>query len=302
MAKQWARFVPGLLCLLSLLPQPPVWSGVKVRPKIYVAEIDGADWTFSGSQSNCELSHEIPGFGIGRFRRLAGEELQFRLESFRRIPVGRRVRMHEDSPPWIHTDPDPMSQMLMLRPGMTPLRLSRRSAAWLLATLAKGQFGSFDFYHWGDERTLVSVRLSPVNYQRPYAAFRRCLRQISDKGYLAYRQVEVQFPFDGDKLDSIAKRQLDALVDFVLADSSISRVEIFGYTDTQGSRGYNRRLSQRRAQGVYDYLVQGGMRPELMQIEAMGESSPKRQRHSKDAGMTNRRVEINLIRDRSGSS
>ena len=71
MAMKMARLIQGLLCLML---ESPAWSGIAMTPKIYLAGIHDADWTFSGSKSSCELRHEIPGFGIGRFQRLAGED------------------------------------------------------------------------------------------------------------------------------------------------------------------------------------------------------------------------------------
>ena len=290
------RLIPMLLYLCFALSNQPVWSGIAVTPKIYLASIHGAEWTFDGSTANCELRHEIPGFGIGRFQRLAGEDLQFRIDSFQRVPVAMDARLHEVSPPWIHDEPDPLIRKVELRPGMTPMRLSRKSAAWLLASLSKGQIVSFDFFDWDDERKPVSVQLSPVNYQRSYEAFRRCLQQISDKDFMVYREIQLQYPSNADSLDASARRQLDALMDFVLADSSISRIKISGHTDARGSLSYNRKLSQRRAQGVYDYLAQGGVHPELMQIEVFGQSRPKRRGRNERAMAANRRVEVKLIR------
>jgi outer membrane protein OmpA-like peptidoglycan-associated protein len=302
MATRAERLIPGLLCLWMLLANPTAWAEFKQTPEIYLADIHGSDWTFSGSKSNCELSHEIPGFGTGRFQRLAVEELTFRIDSLEQVAVGWDARLHEVSPPWIHVEPDPVSRKVKLLAGKTPLRLSGQSAAWLLASLAKGQIGSFDLYRGEDGRKVASVQLSPVNYQRSYTAFRQCLRQISDKGYVDYRHLLVHYPLGGDKLDKLGKQQLDGLVEFVLADKTISRIQIAGHTDNLGRRSYNKTLSRRRAQGVRDYLVRGGLNPELLHIEALGEIRPKRRGNSERARAVNRRVEIDLIRSQPGSS
>jgi outer membrane protein OmpA-like peptidoglycan-associated protein len=296
------RLMSGLFCLWLVLVNPPVWSGISETPQIYLAGIHGAAWTFSGSRSNCELSHEIPGFGIAHFHRLAGEELKFRIDSFKQLALAGDARLHEVSPPWIHREPDPLTRQVELWPGKMPIRLAGKSAAWLLASLAKGQIGSFDFSHREARPGAVSVQLSPVNYQRPYAAFRRCLREISDKGFLTYRHILLHFPFAGDELNSVATQRLDGLAGFVLADPSIGRIEITGHTDTKGGGSFNKNLSRRRAQSVYDYLVQAGIQPGLMKIEALGETRPVRRGHDERAAAANRRVEIKLIRYRPGSS
>ena len=300
MALKADRLIPGLFYLCFVLENPPVCAGISETTQTYQAGIHAAAWTFNGTKSVCELSHQIPGFGVAHFHRLAGEELKFRIDSFKQIPLGGVARMHEVSPPWIHTEADPITRQVELWPGDSPLRLAGRSAAWLLASLAKGQIGSFDFYPGAEQPGAVSVRLSPVNYQRPYAKFRQCLKEISGKGFQAYQQIQVQFPFAGDELDSVATQRLAGLVGFVLADPSIRRIEISGHTDSKGGRSYNRKLSKRRAMRVHDYLVQAGVQAELMKIQAFGEARPARRGHGERTGAVNRRVEIKLIRRRPG--
>jgi len=296
MASKAERLIPVLLCLSCMFTNTPALAGIALTPKVYLADLHAATWHYSGSNTLCELRHEIPGFGIGRFVRLAGEDLRFRIDSFQAVPVEADASLHEVSPPWNHAQPDPWVRRIGIAPGRIPVRLSRKPATRLLASLARGQIGSIDFTDWDDARVPVSVQLSPVNYQQPYQAFRRCLQQISAKGYADHRRIRLYYPLNGAALDGSARRQLDGLAEFVLADDSITRIQIKGHTDAKGTRSYNQELSRRRARAVYDYLRQAGVRGELMHVEALGESRPSRRGSGAGAMAANRRVDITLVR------
>jgi outer membrane protein OmpA-like peptidoglycan-associated protein len=70
-----------------------------------------------------------------------------------------------------------------------------------------------------------------------------------------------------------------------------------GHTDSQGSEAYNQGLSQRRADAVRDYLVQGGYPADHIQSRGQGESSPIAKNASAEGRANNRRVEIVIERE-----
>ncbi len=75
------------------------------------------------------------------------------------------------------------------------------------------------------------------------------------------------------------------------------RIEIGGHTDSRGSAGYNQRLSQQRAQAVYDYLLQKhpDLKPEQFTVKGYGESRPVAP-NTTDLNMAkNRRVEFVVL-------
>ena len=72
-------------------------------------------------------------------------------------------------------------------------------------------------------------------------------------------------PGGKDKLDELAKDAQGAQVD---------RVVLAGYADRIGSDGYNKDLSERRAQAVADYLASKGVDQSRIQVEGRGEDSP----------------------------
>lgn len=288
------------VCLLCLL-----WGGLSATAavaretlanEIYMADVHESVWTFRGSRFLCELSHEIPQFGLARFQRLMGEELKFRIDSYQPVPERVEGVLREDSPPWSHAPADSLEQLIVVASGLTPIRLDRRPAGWLLSALAKGQIGSFDMLDWNDSRKLRQVRLSPVNFQKAHGEFKQCLKELADQRLGKSQETLVHFALDVDRLDEKAKATLQDLADYIQADDRIRAVRIAGHADDQGETRYNLRLSARRAKRVLDYIQRLGVDPGLLSQRHYGESRPKVPGRSEAARAANRRVEIALVR------
>jgi hypothetical protein len=75
------------------------------------------------------------------------------------------------------------------------------------------------------------------------------------------------------------------------------RVRIEGHADFIGSRNYNQRLGERRAQAVRDFLLKYGARDNQVTTASLGETQPKleaRGPRSREARFINRRVMLTL--------
>jgi OOP family OmpA-OmpF porin len=83
----------------------------------------------------------------------------------------------------------------------------------------------------------------------------------------------VFFEFDDATVNSGAATVLD-LVAAKYEEFGMADIEIVGHTDTSGSADYNEALSQRRANNVYQYLIQAGIPAGAMDVDARGESEP----------------------------
>ncbi len=73
------------------------------------------------------------------------------------------------------------------------------------------------------------------------------------------------------------------------------KVEIRGHTDSIGSSWANRRLSQRRAEAVRDYLIQRGITSNRLVAKGMGENEPIADNATAEGRALNRRVELHRI-------
>jgi OOP family OmpA-OmpF porin len=84
---------------------------------------------------------------------------------------------------------------------------------------------------------------------------------------------ETLFDFDKSTLRSEGKEKLDDLVSKLQAIDVETIIDI-GYTDRIGSKAYNLKLSQRRAETVKAYLVSKGIPANRILAEGKGKANP----------------------------
>jgi outer membrane protein OmpA-like peptidoglycan-associated protein len=100
--------------------------------------------------------------------------------------------------------------------------------------------------------------------------------------------------FDWDKADfSLDYQQKLNQVATALAKNPF-KIEIQGFADASGSDDYNLKLSERRARNVQNYLLQKGVKSNLLQISAFGESRPVEDNSTEAGRQKNRRVELKI--------
>jgi len=100
-----------------------------------------------------------------------------------------------------------------------------------------------------------------------------------------------QFDFGKATLRPTGKAALDHVLQ-VMHDDPRLHVSAEGHTDSVGSRAYNMRLSERRAQAVKEYLVRNGIDASRIDVRGLGEADPVASNDTADGRAQNRRVEI----------
>lgn len=73
------------------------------------------------------------------------------------------------------------------------------------------------------------------------------------------------------------------------------RLEVHGHTDSTGPEGYNSALSKRRADTVFEYLMDIGVAPDRMRTTAHGSQQPTATNAHDSGRAKNRRVEFRLV-------
>ncbi len=104
----------------------------------------------------------------------------------------------------------------------------------------------------------------------------------------------VNFENDSAKLAPESAVVLDAMAASLSAWSEV-RVEIAGHTDATGSDAYNRKLSEKRASSVRDYLVGKGADGARLVAKGYGESEPIADNKAAEGRARNRRVELKRL-------
>jgi OOP family OmpA-OmpF porin len=105
--------------------------------------------------------------------------------------------------------------------------------------------------------------------------------------------VGVNFGFNSAKLQQEAYPVLFHAAVVLLQNPQLE-VEIQGYTDNIGSAEYNKRLSQKRAQVVKDYLVARGVSASRLTAVGYGEKMPIADNKTAEGRAMNRRIEFKV--------
>lgn len=102
---------------------------------------------------------------------------------------------------------------------------------------------------------------------------------------------DVSFDFNSAKVKTSFYPSLNK-VNQVLAKYRDSNITIVGHTDSKGSEAYNQALSERRAEAVKRYLVQGGVSSHRLSTIGKGELQPRSSNDTAKGRSQNRRVEL----------
>ena len=103
--------------------------------------------------------------------------------------------------------------------------------------------------------------------------------------------------FDTGKA-TIKERSEEVLKNIVaiLEEYSYARFSIDGHTDSVGSDALNQKLSEERAYSVMNFLIENGIASNRLEATGYGEARPLADNGTASGRKTNRRVEINLIK------
>lgn len=104
----------------------------------------------------------------------------------------------------------------------------------------------------------------------------------------------VHFNFDKAEVKAAYYKKLDQVAQVMLEHPDL-KLEVKGYTDSFGSRAYNKKLSKRRAEMVKSYLVKKGVAPSRIIVKAMGESHPIASNKTASGRAKNRRCDLRFI-------
>ncbi len=72
------------------------------------------------------------------------------------------------------------------------------------------------------------------------------------------------------------------------------KIDVIGHTDSQGNKTTNQNLSQARAYAVKAYLIQSGIKGELLSASGQGADRPVASNDSSDGRARNRRIEFRM--------
>ncbi len=134
------------------------------------------------------------------------------------------------------------------------------------------------------------------NYSDKYIELELSLSKI--KAGKKFELENIFYDLDEATLREDSRHSLDKLAQFITANDL--KIELSAHTDSRGSRMYNQKLSQRRAQSCVDYLIEKGVPSSSIKAQGYGES--RLVNHCKDGvectegeHQENRRTEVEIL-------
>lgn len=105
----------------------------------------------------------------------------------------------------------------------------------------------------------------------------------------------VFFETNAYALQAISYLELNRLIELLKENPSLT-IEIGGHTDNVGQEAYNLDLSTKRAESVYNYLVNNGINAAQLTYKGYGESTPIADNETEEGRALNRRTEFTILK------
>lgn len=107
---------------------------------------------------------------------------------------------------------------------------------------------------------------------------------------------KVQFETGSSTILPVSFGLLDEVAKVFVDNPQIELVQVEGHTDSTGSAGFNRTLSQKRAESVLTYLSTKGVKASRMKAKGFGPDKPIADNNTDAGKEQNRRVEFNIVK------
>jgi outer membrane protein OmpA-like peptidoglycan-associated protein len=104
----------------------------------------------------------------------------------------------------------------------------------------------------------------------------------------------VFYETDKYSLSDLSRVELHKLHTMLVLNPEI-KILICGHTDDVGSAEYNQTLSEKRAEAVYNFLVDMEIDPERLDYKGFGKSQPVSDNETEEGRAMNRRTEIVIL-------
>jgi outer membrane protein OmpA-like peptidoglycan-associated protein len=274
-------------------------------------------WHVSDSLFQCEMKSDLPGFGEVFFTKKSGLELGFRLTLL--SPLGfegsknQELILYVKNPDWVDS-----GRMMVL--GSVPLTLKNEQAIVLPPAVREKvkqkkqvknktvkltydlltvnqlwqtlESGNNIVFH--DPATNQTQFISAVGFRDAQQKYRQCLANMIPYDFDTLKLTRLYFPSGSAAITSENKQKLDIVIEQILNDEYISKIELGGHSDIVGGYTDNRILANRRLWAVKDYLVFRGVPADLIEARGYGDTKPIAPHNSKEGRAKNRRVEVKL--------
>jgi OOP family OmpA-OmpF porin len=106
---------------------------------------------------------------------------------------------------------------------------------------------------------------------------------------------KIQFEYDSHEIVDVSHALLNDIVQVLQDNPQIKKLDIVGYTSSEGSKAHNEKLSTDRAASVLKYLVEHGIDAGRLTSQGKGPADPVASNDTEEGKIANRRVEFHVI-------
>lgn len=111
----------------------------------------------------------------------------------------------------------------------------------------------------------------------------------------------INFPSGSKTIPQVNKDVLDQAAILIQQVPNV-KLDVEGYTDSTGNAELNKKLSERRAQSVVDYLVSKGVSADKLHAVGFGQDNPIADNVTQQGKFRNRRIEFKVTDTQSGTT
>jgi outer membrane protein OmpA-like peptidoglycan-associated protein len=263
----------------------------------YVTRTDAVVWEVESSKFICKLSHPIDGFGVAVFVREAGRETQFHLKSsMARMKTGKAALIARP-PPWSSQKTTNQIASVNVKESRQPITIGRKLSERMLSKLERGLLIDFQRQALYGGNQPIRVTISSIGFRESYQEYLKCQGGLLSVNYKQIERSTLNYNNDEEVIDDSAKRRLNTLVNYVKEDPSVKAIYLDGHTDSEGIRGENLLKSKRRAERVFNYLVESGIDSKTIAMRWHGERYPLESNRTEKGKAANRRVTVRLSKE-----
>ncbi|NKF52451.1 OmpA family protein [Shewanella sp. WXL01] len=274
-------------------------SSAQAELRHYVASLDNSMWKISeDSPVECQLSHDIPGYGTAMFTSRSGKDMNmlFTLDMWLKPDAVTQAKLISRAPQW--------------RPGLNSREITTltyheqfngevpKKAAWaMLNELSQGMVPTFYYADWYNPSSKVAVGISSANFSSEYHKFRACLANLLPYGFDDISFTVLNYREGGKELTRYSKKQLERVKRYLEHDQDVDLILVDAYTDSYGEQAANQQESELRAQSVKDILVASGIDQTRISTTGHGERRHVAGNALATDRQINRRVVIKITKD-----
>jgi outer membrane protein OmpA-like peptidoglycan-associated protein len=106
----------------------------------------------------------------------------------------------------------------------------------------------------------------------------------------------IQFEYDSAEIKPESHGILDEVVKVLTDNPRVEKLDIIGYTSSEGTKEHNEELSTDRAAAVLKYLVEHGIDAGRLTSQGKGPADPVASNDTEEGKIANRRVEFHVIK------